>query len=97
MVITEANPEERIARERLTQRPLFLGVDSNGATHYWDSYEYAVVVGDEEPESEKFEYAATPCQTLADWCVHIRRKRGWEIGPNVGSSMVTDLVRAVKA
>jgi len=34
MVTTKASPEERIARERLTQRPLFLGVDGNGATHY---------------------------------------------------------------
>jgi hypothetical protein len=36
------NPQERTARKLLTQdRPLFLGVDCESATHYWDSYEFA--------------------------------------------------------
>lgn len=45
MVTTQANPQERIARELLTQgRPLFVGVDGKGAAHYWDSYEFAVAI-----------------------------------------------------
>jgi len=55
------------------------------------------VVVEEDLESEKFELDATSCQTLADWCEHTRRKRGWDVGPNVGGSLVTDLVQAVKA
>ncbi|WP_424005663.1 hypothetical protein ACOZ4I_20490 (plasmid) [Haloarcula salina] len=97
MATTQANPQERIARERLTQRPLFLGVDGESAAHYWDSYEYAVVVVDQDLESEKFELDKTPCETLRDWCEHTRRKRGWDVGPHIGGSLVSDLVRAVEA
>jgi len=41
---TDAHPQERTARELLTQDSLFLGVDGEGAAHYWDSYEFAVAV-----------------------------------------------------
>ncbi|MBX0296970.1 hypothetical protein [Haloarcula nitratireducens] len=97
MVTTQANPQERIARDRLTQRPHFLGVDGGNAAHYWDSYEYAVVVIDEDLNAEKFDFDETPCQTLRDWCEHTRQKRGWDVGPHVGGSLVGDLVRGVEA
>ncbi|WP_135304822.1 hypothetical protein [Haloarcula amylovorans] len=97
MVTTQANPQERIARGRLTQDPSFVGIDGDDAAHYWDSYESAIVVVDENLNAEKFDLAETPCQTLRDWCEHTRRKRGWDVGPHVGGSLVGDLVQAVEA
>ena len=75
---------------------MFLGVDGDDAAHYWDSYEYAVVVV-EDCAGEKFELDETPCATLSDWCDHVRRQRGWDIGPHVGGSLVGDLARGVEA
>ncbi|WP_135304745.1 thioredoxin domain-containing protein [Haloarcula amylovorans] len=97
MVTTQANPQERIARDRLTQRPLFVGVDGDEAAHYWDSYEYAVVVVDENLEAEKFDLDETPLGTLRDWCEHARQNRGWDVGPNVGGSLIDDLLGGVEA
>lgn len=101
MATTQCDPQERIARELLTQSPgLFLGVDGDGDTHYWDSYEFAVAVvprdGCSVGDAEKFELSETPCDTLADWCDHVRGKRGWDIGPRVGASLVGDLVRGLE-
>jgi hypothetical protein len=97
MVNTQANRQERIDRDRLTQRPLFLGIDGKGAAHYWDSYEFAIVVVATDLETEKFELEETPLQTLSEWCEHTRRKRGWDTGPNVGGSLVGGLIQAVEA
>ncbi|WP_121304625.1 hypothetical protein [Haloarcula quadrata] len=80
--------------EPLTQgRPLFLGVDGEGAAHYWDSYEFAVADG----EAEKVVLAETPFETLAQWCEYTRSERGWDVGPHVGGSLVGDLVRGAEA
>ncbi|WP_135305488.1 hypothetical protein [Haloarcula amylovorans] len=97
MATTQANPQERIARDRLTQQPCFVGIDGDDAGHYWDSYESAIVVVDPDLNTEKFELDETPCQTLRDWCEHTRQKRGWSVGPHVGGSLVGDLVRGVEA
>ncbi|MBX0296670.1 hypothetical protein [Haloarcula nitratireducens] len=97
MATTQANPQERIARNRLTQDPSFIGVDGENAAHHWDSYESAIVVVDEDLNAEKFELDETPCQTLQDWCEHTRQQRGWDIGPRVGGSLVGDLVGGVEA
>jgi len=95
---TEEHPQERIARELLTQgRPLFLGVDGEGAAHYWDSYEFAVAIVTITGDAEKVALADTPFETLAGWCDYTRAERGWDIGPHVGGSLVEDLVQAVKA
>ena len=48
-------------------------------------------------EAEKVEVAATPFETLSEWCEYTRLQRGCDIGPHVGGSLVGDLVRAVKA
>lgn len=88
MATTQANPQERIARDRLIQRPHFLGVDGD---------EPATVVVDEDLSAEKFAPAETPCQTLRDWCEHTRQQRGWVVGPRIGDSLVGDLVRGVEA
>jgi len=98
MATTQSNPQERTARELLTQgRPLFLGVDGEGAAHYWDSYEFAVAVVAAGGDAKKVELAATPFETLGQWCEYTRSERGWDIGPHVGGSLVGDLVRAVEA
>ncbi|WP_262181561.1 hypothetical protein [Haloarcula laminariae] len=102
MTTTQANPQERIARELLTQSPgTFIGVDGDGAGHYWDSYERAVAVVPRDAESaedaETFELDETPLATLGDWCEYVRGERGWEIGPHVGGSLVGDLAQAVDA
>jgi len=102
MAPTQANSQERIARQLLTQSPWTpVGVDGDGATHYWDSDEFAVAVVPRDAESvedaERFELEETPCTTLGDWCEHVRQKRWWDIGPRVGGSPVGDLVRVVEA
>ncbi|AEM58880.1 hypothetical protein HISP_17760 (plasmid) [Haloarcula hispanica N601] len=95
---TDAHPQERIARELLTQgRPLFLGVDGEGAAHYWDSYEFAVAVVVSEDHAEKVALAETPYETLAGWCEYTQDERGWAVGPYVGGSIVDDLARGLNA
>jgi len=36
-------------------------------------------------------------ETLSEWCEYTHLERGWETGPNVGGSLVDDLVRGVEA
>lgn len=97
MATTQSNPQERTARELLTQgRPLFLGVDGEGAAHYWDSYKFAVAVVAADGDVKKVELAATPFATLSEWCEHTRSERGWDIGPHAGRSFVDNLVRGVE-
>ncbi len=60
---------DRLARELLTQdRPLFFGLDGDGAAHYWDSYEFAVTVVAADGDAGKVELVATPFGTLPEWC-----------------------------
>ncbi|AUG49595.1 hypothetical protein BVU17_18325 (plasmid) [Haloarcula taiwanensis] len=89
---------DRTARELLTQgRPLFLGVDSEGAAHYWDSYEFAVAVVAADVDAEKVELAETPFETFSEWCEYTRSERGWDVEPHVGGSLVGDLIRGAEA
>ncbi|WP_324666065.1 hypothetical protein [Haloarcula sediminis] len=102
MPTTQANSQERIARQLLTQSPgLFLGVDGENCAHYWDSYEFAVAVVPRDAaavdDAEKFELKETPLATLGEWCEHVRGRRGWDVGPRVGGSLVGDLAQAVEA
>ncbi|QIO25284.1 hypothetical protein [Haloarcula sp. JP-L23] len=102
MATTQPNPQERIARQLLTQSPgLFLGLDCDDAVQYWDSYERTVAIVPRDTTSvkdaETFELDVTPCGTLSDWCRHVRGTRGWDVGPHVGGSMVGDLVRGAEA
>lgn len=77
----------------LTQDPLFLGVDGEGAAHYWDSYEWAVAV---VSDTDAQKHSLPRSKTLAEWCEHVRDKRGWETEPNVGGSLVGDLVAGLE-
>jgi hypothetical protein len=94
---TDAHPQERTARELLTQDPLFLGLDGEGAAHYWDSYEFAVAVVATDGDAEKVELSETPFGTLARWCEYTNDERGWSVDPHVGGSLVGDLVRGLDA
>lgn len=68
---------DRTARELLTQgRPLFLGVDGEGAAHYWDSYEFTVAAIAADGDAEKDVLAETPFETLGEWCEYTRSERG---------------------
>ena len=96
MVTRQASPQERIARDLLTQRPLFLGVDGANAVHYWDGYEQAVVVIQDD-EVAKVELAETPFQMLSEWTEYTHEERGWTVGPHVGGSIVEDLVNGLEA
>lgn len=96
----DAHAQERIARQLLTQSPgLFVGVDGDGAAHYWDSYEAAVAVvprnATDTTDATKHELADTPIDTLGQWCDHVRTQRGWATGPKVGGSLTDDLRRAL--
>ncbi|MHC3382091.1 hypothetical protein [Haloarcula sp. H-GB5] len=95
---TEEHPQERTARELLTQgRPLFLGVDGEGAAHYWDSYEFAVAIVARDGQGETVALADTPYDTLKGWCNYTEDERGWTVGPHVGGSLVDDLAQRVEA
>jgi hypothetical protein len=101
MVKSNPNPQERIARELLTQRPLFLGVDGEGTAHYWDGYERAAVVVPDDAattdDADRFDLADTPLETLRGWAEHVRNKRGWETGPRICSSIVDQLADRLEA
>lgn len=93
---TGCHAHERIARQLLTQSPgHFVGVDGDGAAHYWDSLERAVAVvprtATDSAEATVYKLAETPIDTLGQWCEHTRTKRGWDVGPHVGGSLVGDL------
>lgn len=91
----EPNPQERLARQTLTQDPLYIGVDGQDAAHYWDSYDWAVAVVEADAQTvETHELARS--QTLAEWCDHVEDRRGWAVGPHVGGSLLGDLVEAMK-
>jgi hypothetical protein len=96
MVTKKATPQERIARNLLTQRPHFLGVDGADAIHYWDGYEQAVVVIQDE-EVAKVELAETPFNMLSEWTEYTHEERGWTVGPRVSGSIVDDLVNGLVA
>ncbi|WP_254271113.1 hypothetical protein [Haloarcula marina] len=100
MTKSDPHPEERIARQMLTQnRPLFLGVDGHDCAHYWDSYEFAAVVvprnAETTTDAEKYVLDDTPLATLREWAEHVRIQRGWDTGPRVGGSFVDDLQEAM--
>jgi hypothetical protein len=101
MIDYSTHDQERIARERLTQRPLFLGVDGDGSAHYWDGYERAAVVVPEDAETtddaDRFDLDDTPLTSLRGWAEHVRNKRGWETGPRICSSIVDQLAEAIEA
>jgi len=99
MPTTQPNPQERIARQLLTQTGTPIGTDAENCTHYWDSYEQAVAVvprdATDTADADRFDLADTPCETLGQWCEHVRSQRGWDVGPRVGGTIVEDLQRAL--
>jgi len=101
MVTNEVNHQERIARQILTQRPLFLGVDAENAAHYWDGYERAMVVVSEDADTtddaDRFDFCDIPISRLSEWAEHVRTQRGgWNIGPHISSSIVDQLAERLE-
>ncbi|MFC6975660.1 hypothetical protein ACFQL1_14955 [Halomicroarcula sp. GCM10025709] len=86
-----------MAREQFTQRPFYVGTDGDGAAHYWSSYAQAILVIDGDGDTERFELADLPIDTLGQWCEHVRNEREWATEPRVGGSLVGDLVRGIEA
>jgi len=91
---TQSNGQERIAREHLGSQTQFIGVDADGAAHYWNYYTETICVV-ENGDADLYELAETPCATLGDWCQHTANKRGWDVGPHVGGSLVSDLLEGL--
>jgi hypothetical protein len=88
---------DRTARELLTQgRPLFLGVDGEGAAHYWDSYEFAVAVVSADGDAEHVVLAETPFETLLEWCEYTRGERGWDVVRTLAARSSVILVEVLK-
>jgi len=93
----DAHPQERTARELLTQnRPLFVGTADEVAV-YWDSYERAFAAIDVDGNADTVELSETPFATPGEYCGHIAKRHGWDVGPRIGGSLVGDLRRAVEA
>ena len=45
-----------------------------------------------EADGDAEKHTLPRSRTLAQWCEHVRDKRGWESEPNVGCSLVGNLV-----
>ena len=86
--------QERIARNLLTQEPLFVGTAGDVAI-YWDGYERTFAVVTREGDHETVALADTPFDTPAQYCEHVARERGWDVGPNIGGSLMDDLARGL--
>jgi len=93
------NTQECIARQLLTQSPgLFVGVDGDGAAHYWDSLEWtvAVVPADARTTADAETHALPRDRSLGAWCEFVRDRRGWDVGPHVGGSLADDLLECLR-
>jgi len=86
--------QKDIAREHCHDAS-FVGLDADGASHYWSQYYETIIVVDGS-ETEIFELDDTPCQTLGDWRRHVEHKRGWT-DCRIGGSLVGDLVDGMEA
>lgn len=93
MTTTNANPQERIARETYHDAQ-FIGEDADGGAHYWSVYNQAVVVIEPDHTTETYVLAETPLSSLADWMEHTRSKRGWE-RTRVTGSLIESIDHAV--
>jgi len=91
---TDSHPQERTARELLTQRPLFVGTADEVAV-YWDGYERTFAVVTADGDADTVALADTPFDTPAQYCDQIGDERGWDVGPRIGGTIVDDLKRAL--
>jgi len=93
MRLHDPDPYESVAQDVLTQRrPLFVGV-ADGAAVYWDLYDRAFAIIDDE-DVLTVELAETPFATPAAYCDQIGERRDWETGPRFGGSLVEDMIEA---
>jgi len=94
MCIYEPDPYESVAQDVLTQRhPLYVGM-ADGAAVWWDLYERTFAIIDDE-DVLTVELSSTPFETPAAYCrEHVAARRGWDVGPRFGGSLVEDMVEA---
>lgn len=71
-----------------------VGIDADGASHFWSSYhETVIVVAD--ADADVFNLDETPFGTLGDWKRHVDTKRGWA-DCRIGGSLAGDLAEAAR-
>jgi len=71
-----------------------VGIDADGASHFWSQYHETVIVVDGE-SADRFALDETPCATLSDWARHVANQRGWA-DCRIGGSLVGDLADGVE-
>lgn len=54
----------------------FVGVDKEGAEHYWDGYEGEIIVIEDDGAVDTVDNIQPG--HLGQWVVHIRERRGWD-------------------
>jgi len=88
------HPQERTARELLTQSPgLFVGT-SDGLAVYYDSYERAFAIVNADGDGEKLKLSETEFSTPGEFCDDIDN---WDVGPRIGGSLADDIARVAEA
>ena len=48
-------------------------------------------------DTERFELAEMPIDTLGQWCEHVRNEREWATEPRVGGDPIAGLAHKVEA
>jgi len=90
----ETRTQKHIAREHCHDA-WCVGIDSDGASHFWSQYSETVIVVD-GTDADIFHLDETPCTTLSDWARHVANQRGWT-DCRIGGSLVDDLAQGVEA
>jgi len=94
MTTNETRTQKNIAQE-YCHDAWCVGIDANGAGHYWSQYFETVVVVD-GTDADVFELAETPCGKLGDWRDHVANKRGWS-DCRIGGSIIDDAAAVAEA
>ncbi|MFC6864165.1 hypothetical protein ACFQGE_11940 [Halomicroarcula sp. GCM10025817] len=55
---------------------------------YWDGYERTFAVVGRDGDHETLALADTPLGTPGQYCTHVARERGWDVGEHIGGSPV---------
>lgn len=53
-----------------------LGVDGNGAAHYYSRIANEVFVAESDDSTRTFDLDNTPCDVLSEWVGHVETQRG---------------------
>jgi len=92
--MTDATPTEKHIAQQHCHDAWCIGIDADGATHYWSQY-FETIIVIEDGDADVFELADTPCDILADWRDHVATKRGWS-DCRIGGSIIEDIQTAAE-